>query len=99
MQNIKYNKEWLEDALSSEFPGAFRAVLFDKAAIEQLGIKERLDSSEFGESYKDNDEDFTFYIDAVSGTYAKNSMASKEKKYSIGDKTADRMFRDLRRKA
>lgn len=98
-QNIKYNQEWLEEALTTEFPGAFSIVSFDNLAIDQLKIKEKLDASEWGETYMGEDGEFTFYIDAVSGTYSKSSTESKEKKYPIGDKTADRMFRDLRRKS
>jgi hypothetical protein len=49
-------------------------------------FKDRADWDEF---YMGDDGEYTFYIDAVSQTYSKNSLESKEKKYPISNSVVE----------
>ena len=100
-QDMKYNVEWLEDAIKTELPGQFKVVSFDNLAIEQLHIKENLfdgKEAEWDEFYMGDDGEFTFYVDAVNRTYSRDSTVPSNERYPIEDKTADKMFRDIRRR-
>jgi len=76
--------------------GMFKAVAFDNLAVEQLCVKRFIPVDEWDKFYMGNDGEFTFYIDMVEGTFAKNSM-EQDKKYPIGDKTVDEMFDIIRK--
>ena len=60
-------------------------VSFDNLALKQLGVKDLLfsDGKNWDEFYMGDDGEYTFYIDAVSQTYSKNSLESKTNRYPI----------------
>lgn len=71
----------------------FTVISFDNLALEQLNVKRLLKHEEWESFYMGDDGDFTFYIDMVAGTYAKNSIS--QDRYPIGNKTINEMFADI----
>jgi hypothetical protein len=97
---VQKNIDWLRDNIIDLLqPGRFKVGSFDNLAIEQLDlekqIKERTDLK-WEELYMGNDGEYSFYIDAVSKTFAKNSTISKDKNYPINDMSVDEMFKSLK---
>lgn len=88
---IESNQKWLYDELP-EMLDKFKCVSFDNLAIEQLNVKRLMTEKEWDEFYMGDDGGFTFYIDMVEGTFGKNSLTPKNKRYEIGNKTIDEMF-------
>ena len=77
---------------------SFSVVSFDDLALEQLQIKKLFEKQEdWNKFYIRNGTDYTFYIDAVNGTFSKNSITSDQylikEEYSIDD-----MFKLVRNK-
>ncbi len=98
-QDIKYNKEWLEEAIKTEFPDAFSSVTFDNIAVNQLHVKEVLfdEGKElWNEFYVRPEEDFELCIDAVNGFFY--SDFDKTDRKPIEDRFADKMFREIRKR-
>ena len=85
---IEWN-QWLGMA----FTGA-KVVSFDNLAIEQLGIKNRLDEETWNQFYMGDDGQFTMYLDLVERVYAKSST-SLERPWIFPNKTIKDCFRDL----
>lgn len=97
---VQKNIDWLKNNIISLLqPGRFKVGSFDNLAIEQLDlerqIKEKTDLK-WEELYMGNDGEYSFYIDAVSQTFAKNSTISKDKNYPINDMSVDEMFKSLK---
>ena len=97
---VQKNIDWLRDNIIDLLqPGRFKVGSFDNLAIEQLDlerqIKEKTDLK-WEELYMGNDGEYSFYIDAVSQTFAKNSTISKDKNYPINDMSVDEMFKSLK---
>lgn len=90
---IKKNTQYLYDHID-EMTKLFKVVSFDNLALTQLDIKRILSEQEWEEFYMGDDGGFTFYIDLVNGTFAKNSIAKD--RYPIGDKSIDEMFSFIR---
>ena len=49
-----------------------------------------------GEDVTGDDAKFTYYLDAVDGTFSRSSLTSREDRYPIGDKTVNEMFKIIR---
>lgn len=85
-----------QDFLWMELPllvNVFDVVSFDNLAIEQLDVKRLMSDEEWETFYMGDDGDFTFYIDLVEGTFAKNSLS--EEHFPIMD-SIDDMFKSIK---
>lgn len=95
---VTRNIEWLKQSFIELYKSnQFKLVSFDNLAIEQLELEKQIkEHPELGLDWKTlymgDDGDYSFYIDAVDETFAKNSTLSKEFKYPINDMNADQMF-------
>ena len=49
-----------------------------------------------GEDVTGDDAKFTYYLDAVDGTFSRSSLTSREDRYPIDDKTVNEMFKIIR---
>lgn len=68
---------------------------FDNLAVEQLGIKNKVDKDVWNTYFLGEDGKYSFYIDLVKGTFSKNSLC--EETYDIKDfKTLKEMFSFLK---
>ena len=73
--------------------GWFKVVSFDNLAIEQLDVKNQMPKKQWDEFYMGDDGNYTFYIDLVEGTFAKNSLSME--RWPIMDNVDD-MFNKVR---
>ena len=96
--SIQKNISWLHDNLKDLIP-KFKVVSFDNLAIEQLKLKRLLSEEEWNTFYMGDDGQYTFYIDAVDGTFARDSLTAGIKRHIIGDKTVDEMFNIIRQES
>jgi hypothetical protein len=72
----------------------FKVISFDNLALEQLHLPfDTMDKEEWEKQYMGDDGKYTFYIDLVDGTYAKNSVSHF--RYPINGKTIDEMFQHI----
>ena len=55
----------------------FKVVSFDNLALEQLEVKDTVDENTWKVSYMGKDGSATFFIDAVTGRYAKSSISPR----------------------
>ena len=69
---------------------------FDNLAIEQLQNIHAVVGEDWDTFYMGDDGNYTFYIDLVAGTFAKNSCISE--RFPIENKTMDEMFNFIRDK-
>lgn len=72
-------------------------VSFDNLALRQLDVKNTLfkDREDWDEFYMGDDGEYTFYIDAVTKTYSKNSLESKTNRYPLKDDVVE-MFKTFK---
>ena len=75
----------------------FKVISFDNLALEQLNVRANVDSETWEKSYMGTDGQFSFYIDAVDSSFAKNSVAPANERYPIMDNVDD-MFNFIRGK-
>lgn len=94
--NIVAKQTWLKDNLERMLY-RFKVVSFDNLAISQLNVKRLLTEEEWEEFFMGIDSEFTFYLDLVEGTFAKNSLAPLDERYPIMDNIDD-MFERIRLK-
>lgn len=94
-ENITRLQNWLSDNLKNIIEH-FEVVSFDNLAIKQLDVKSLMTDEEWEEFYMGDDGGFTFYIDLVDGTFGKNSLASENERFQIGDMSIDEMFHTIR---
>lgn len=87
---IKANQVNLKVYLKS-FISRFKVVSFDNLAIEQLGVRSLMSEEKWNEFYMGDDGCHTMYIDLVTGTFAKNSVAPLDQRYKLMD-SIDEMF-------
>lgn len=73
----------------------FPVVSFDNLAIEQLFVKSILSPIEWKRFYMGDEGDFTFSMNLVDNTYSSHSYSDQS--FSMGTKTIDEMFADVRR--
>lgn len=92
-QMILDNIAWLESGIV-ELADKFEVVSFDNLALEQLHMRDKLTDEEWELYYAGEDGTVTFYIDLVSGTFARSSLS--EIHYPIGNKSIDDMFQIVR---
>ena len=93
---VRELQQWLYDILPKMLHmGWFQLVSFDNLAIEQLGVRRLLTDGEWREFYMGDDGRYTFYIDMVDGTFARNSLS--QERYDIGMKSIDEMFKIIRK--
>lgn len=85
-------QKWLYDNLE-EMSNHFNVVSFDNLAINQLNVKRLLSDDKWDEFYMGDDGNYTFYIDLVEGTFAKNSLSME--RWPIMDNIDD-MFKKVR---
>ena len=71
-----------------------RVLSFDNLAIEQLPAVRDVVGGNWDTFYMGDDGNYTFYIDLVAGTFAKNSCI--DERFPIGDKSMDEMFNFIR---
>lgn len=95
---VTRNIEWLkQNFINMQKSGKFKLVSFDNLAIEQLELEKQIkEHPELGLNwenlYMGDDGDYSFYIDAVGHTFAKNSTLSKDFKYPMESMNVDDMF-------
>lgn len=94
-ENITRLQNWLSENLKNIIEH-FDVVSFDNLAIKQLDVKSLMTDEEWEEFYMGDDGGFTFYIDLVDGTFGKNSLASENERFQIGDMSIDDMFHTIR---
>lgn len=90
--DVRNKQNWLYDNLS-EMLNHFEVVSFDNLAINQLNVKRLLNEEQWDEFYMGDDGNYTFYIDLVEGTFAKNSLSME--RWPIMDNIDD-MFNKVR---
>ncbi len=98
-QDLTYNEDWIKEAIKTEFPDAFSSVSFDSLALSQLDIENILSEEgkeKWNEFYIRPEEDFDLCIDVVNNVFYSDRNINE--KSPIEDKTADKMFRELRKK-
>lgn len=74
---------------------SFKVVSFDNLALEQLNVRQLVSDEDWAVNYMGADSEFTFYIDAVNKTFAKNSIAERKDRYPLMD-NIDNMFNKIR---
>lgn len=95
---VAQNIQWLKDSFIEMYKSnKFKLVSFDNLAIDQLELEKQIkEHPELGLDWKTlymgDDGDFSYYIDAVNETFAKNSTLSKDFKYPINGMNVDEMF-------
>ena len=67
----------------------FEAISFDNLALEQLEVKKLLTEDQWEQFYMGDDGNYTYYIDMVNGTFAKNSIMPQNKHHPIMDNVDD----------
>lgn len=67
----------------------FEAISFDNLALEQLEVKKLLTKDQWEEFYMGDDGKYTYYVDMVNGTFAKNSIMPQNKHHPIMDNVDD----------
>lgn len=91
-ETVEKNKKDLYNNIHKVLRG-FDIVSFDNLAIEQLRVNRLMLQEQWDQFYMGDDGNFTFYIDAVKGKFAKNSF-SKER-YDVLNNVKD-MFQFCR---
>ena len=96
---VQKNIDWLRNNIINLLqPGRFKVGSFDNLAITQLDLEKQVRTKtdlKWEELYMGDDGDYSFYIDAVSQTFAKNSTISKDQNYPILE-SVDEMFNFIR---
>lgn len=90
---IQKNIDDVNSALG-EIAKNVRVLSFDNLAIEQLPAVRDVVGGNWDTFYMGDDGNYTFYIDLVAGTFAKNSCI--DERFPIGDKSMDEMFNFIR---
>lgn len=83
---IENNQNWLSNNLS-DFINGFDTVSFDNLGLKQLPVKDLMTEKEWESFYMGDDGGYTFYLDLVENTFAKNSVSMK--RYPIMDNIDD----------
>lgn len=92
---IERNQKWLENNIKDLFDH-FSIISFDNLAIEQLHIKDKVNSKTWNECYMGDDGTTTFYIDCVERKFAINSTAPMSERYDLLD-NVDNMFNKIKK--
>lgn len=94
MSDIEAKIYFLEQNIM-EYADHFEVVSFDNLALKQLHMGDKLSDEEWEVFYAGDDGTVTFYIDLVSGTFARSSLS--EIHYPIGELTIDEMFQVIQK--
>lgn len=94
-KQIEKNQKWLEDNIKDLF-NHFSVISFDNLAIEQLDIKDKINSKTWNDCYMGDDGTTTFYIDCVECKFAINSTAPMNERYDLLDNVDD-MFNKIKK--
>lgn len=94
---ILENKDYLYNNMKNLFKW-FEVISYDNLAIEQLEINRFLTKEQWSEFYMGDDGQYTYYIDAVAKTFAKNSVISERENFPINDMNVDEMFQFIQKK-
>ena len=92
---VAENQMWLHDNLK-DMMNHFKVVSFDNLALDQLNVRRLLTDEEWEQFFMGDDATFTYYLDAVDGTFSRSSLTSREDRYPINDKTVNEMFKIVR---
>lgn len=84
--------KWLTNNLK-DLTKDFDVISFDNLAIQQLEVRKLFSDKDWEEFYMGDDGKFTFYIDLVEKTFAKNSLSTE--RFSFMDNIDD-MFKKVR---
>ena len=93
--NIKANIDFINDNIES-FLNKFKVVSFDNLALEHLPNVRNVVGDKWDEFYMGDDGKYTFYIDLVNETFAKNSCIKES--FPIEGNNIDSMFKIIREK-
>ena len=93
--DIQKNIDDVNNALG-EIAKNVKVLSFDNLAIAQLPAVREVVGGDWDTFYMGDDGNYTFYIDLVNGTFAKNSCI--DERFPIGDKSMDDMFNFIREK-
>lgn len=94
-QQLKENLKWLKDNFI-EISSSFNVLAFDNLALEQLNVCNEISKKDWEQFYMGDDGQFTFYVDLVESTYAKNSRSMirfRDDNFNINE-----MFKDIQRR-
>lgn len=94
VEKICGKKAWLYKHLE-DLCKCFQVVSFDNLALEQLNVKRLLTDEEWDSFFMGEDGGYTFFIDMVNGTFAKNSLSQET--FPIMD-SVDEMFAYIRKR-
>lgn len=106
-RGVEYSNSVMKDSISTKIDNMisllktiindnwFKVISFDNLALEQLEVRRLLSDDEWNEFYMGSDGNYTFFIDLVEKKFAKNSMASDDKKHDLL-KNVDDMFQVIR---
>lgn len=94
--NKIFNNIYNVNGALGEIAKNVRVLSFDNLAIEQLPAVRDVVGGNWDTFYMGDDGNYTFYIDLVAGTFAKNSCI--DERFPIGDKSMDEMFNFIREK-
>ena len=91
--SIEANTQMLKELIPN-LEEQFRTVCFDNLALDQLDVKNMIPKEQWDKLYMGDDGTFTFYIDLVNGTFARNSISGRKMK--VMNRNIDEMFRIIR---
>ena len=91
ISDVQNKMNWMYDNID-DITKHFKVTCFDNLALEQLNIRRLLSDEEWEVFYNGSDGKISMYIDLVSGTFSKNSVAPLDRRYPIDDFCMDEMF-------
>ena len=89
-ENVSNNIKMVRTLLPTYIKDGFDVISFDNLAIEQLHVKDLMTESEWNEFYMGDDGQFTFFVDLVNKTFAKDSLTDAH--FAIDNRSIDDMF-------
>ena len=92
-ERIDANQKWLDENLA-EVTKKFEVFSFDNLSIEQLPSVREVVGDDWDEFYMGDDGMYTFFIDLVHGTFAKNSTIKEC--FPIEGRSVNEMFNFIR---
>lgn len=94
-QLLKENLKWLKNNFV-EVSSSFNVLAFDNLALEQLDVCDEVSKKDWEQFYMGDDGQFTFYVDLVENTYAKNSRSIV--RFRNNNFNINEMFKDVQRR-
>lgn len=95
--DILSNTEYLRNKLPL-LMDKIGVISFDNLAIEQLGIRDLINDTEWNRHYMGDEGEFTFYVDMVNKQFAPSSTDSLTHFLPIGAMSASECFKEIRRR-